>query len=65
MLLGNRGVNSEEVVDGFARFEKVDECLHRHSSACKAGCTVQDLFIDGQYIRQSDFLFRDRHSFLD
>ncbi len=36
-------VDGEKIVDGFARLQKVDECLHRNSSICKAGNTVHDL----------------------
>ena len=61
MLPGNGGVDGEKIVDGFARLEEVDEGLQGHSSICKAGCTVQDLFIDG-HLRLPARFFASRSS---
>jgi hypothetical protein len=50
MLPGNAGVDGEEIVDGFAGLEKVEERLHRYPGMGKARDAMQDLSIDGHYV---------------
>ena len=65
MLPENGGVDRQKIIDGFARLQKVDECLHRHSRMCEARRSVYDILIDRHHTRKRVLLLCRHRCFYD